>query len=439
MKIFGLIEKFKSLIGVRQSSAPTPGTNESAFYVDIDGNPKIIIDTADSEAAHHLAKSSAAGGEITLITPSSAATSYTLPTSGTTLETTSGSASAASSAVSSHSGTTTGVHGVGTGDVVGTDKVQVITSKDIDGGTASNANRITVPKNSTSNLAGLTRKEATLVYDSTTKKLNIDDGSALKVVGGGLVVTVLDAPATSGVNLEAGKHYIVTGLTADTTLNLPAGAAESALRVSVLNNATSGYRVTLARNGSDTIAYDSVTTYTDAKIMYADQWVELSWRSTYWVIDDASSPLNGTFSGALTVTGALTASAGIILGNETLSVYDEYSVTANSSGAMAVSYTATIVKIGKSVTFNITTIQSSPAAAADLIYLLGVIPAGLRPVEDKYFIARVANQGVSQAGIVLCQASTGNIAIYADTAGSNYGTSAGLSGLYATTWSWTTA
>jgi hypothetical protein len=208
-----------------------------------------------------------------------------------------------------------------TGTAVTLAGAEVLTNKDYNGGAASTTpgavRRITVPSGTTAELAALTRSEASLTYDKTTKKLNVDDGSALKVVGGGLVVTVLDAPATSGVNLEAGKHYIVTGLTADTTLNLPAGGAEAALRVSVLNNGTSGYRVTLARAGSDTIAWDGTTTYTDAKIMYADQWVELSWRTTYWVIDDASSPLNGTFSGALTVTGLLTASTGIALGSGT--------------------------------------------------------------------------------------------------------------------------
>ena len=76
---------------------------------------------------------------------------------------------------------------------------EVITNKDINGGAASttggSVRRLTVPKGSTATLGGLTRSEASLTYDTTTKKLNIDDGSALKVVGGGLVVTVLDAPA----------------------------------------------------------------------------------------------------------------------------------------------------------------------------------------------------------------------------------------------------
>lgn len=123
----------------------------------------------------------------------------------------------------------------------------------------------------------------------------------------GLDVVVLDAPAVSGVNLLAGKHYIVSGLTADTTLNLPAGFAGANLRVTVINNLTSGFRVTLARAGSDTIAYGGTTTYTDAKLMYADSWLQLSWRTTYWAVDDASLPLTGTFSGSINFTGNITA------------------------------------------------------------------------------------------------------------------------------------
>lgn len=62
---------------------------------------------------------------------------------------------------------------------------QVLTNKDIDGGTASNSNRITVPKASKSTLDGLTRKEATLVYASDEAKMYVDDGTELQAVGSG--------------------------------------------------------------------------------------------------------------------------------------------------------------------------------------------------------------------------------------------------------------
>lgn len=62
---------------------------------------------------------------------------------------------------------------------------QAITNKDIDGGTASNTSRITVPKNTRANLEGLTRKEGTIVYDTDSDIFLGDNGSALAAFGGG--------------------------------------------------------------------------------------------------------------------------------------------------------------------------------------------------------------------------------------------------------------
>ncbi len=62
---------------------------------------------------------------------------------------------------------------------------QTVTNKDYDGGTASNASRITIPKNTKTNLDGLTRKEATIVYASDEDKLYVDDGATLNEVGSG--------------------------------------------------------------------------------------------------------------------------------------------------------------------------------------------------------------------------------------------------------------
>lgn len=61
----------------------------------------------------------------------------------------------------------------------------VFTNKDIDGGTASNSNRLTVPKNTKTNLDGLTRKEGTILYGTDTGKFYRDNGSSLAGLGGG--------------------------------------------------------------------------------------------------------------------------------------------------------------------------------------------------------------------------------------------------------------
>lgn len=62
---------------------------------------------------------------------------------------------------------------------------EVLTNKDIDGGTAANTRRITVPKDTKTNLDALTRKEATIVYSTDRQKLFFDNGTTLTEVGSG--------------------------------------------------------------------------------------------------------------------------------------------------------------------------------------------------------------------------------------------------------------
>lgn len=90
---------------------------------------------------------------------------------------------AADSLLDSHIAATT-AHGI-SGSVVGTTDAQVLTNKDIDGGTASNTSRITVPKAAKATLDGLTRKEGTIVYASDTNTLYADDGTTLQEIGSG--------------------------------------------------------------------------------------------------------------------------------------------------------------------------------------------------------------------------------------------------------------
>lgn len=71
------------------------------------------------------------------------------------------------------------------GAIVGTTDAQVLTNKDFDGGTASDTSRLTVPKNTKSNLDSLTRKEATLVFATDEAKAYVDDGVNLIPVGSG--------------------------------------------------------------------------------------------------------------------------------------------------------------------------------------------------------------------------------------------------------------
>lgn len=103
---------------------------------------------------------------------------------------------------------------------VGLTATQTVTNKDIDGGTASNSLRITVPKNTKTNLDGLTRKEATVVYGTDTSKLYVDNGSTLVAVGagggGGSLVWVEDVDApTSSVSNSIQSYEFEAGLGQD--------------------------------------------------------------------------------------------------------------------------------------------------------------------------------------------------------------------------------
>lgn len=107
---------------------------------------------------------------------------------------------ATSAALTAHEADTTNIHGIAdTSLLVTTTGTQTLTNKDIDGGTASNTSRITVPKAAKTTLDALTRKQGTIVYDTTLNKPYYDDGSNLKVIGSGSSVNLIeDGDAEAG-------------------------------------------------------------------------------------------------------------------------------------------------------------------------------------------------------------------------------------------------
>lgn len=130
-----------------------------------------------------------------------------------------------------------GVHGV-TGSVLGNSDSQVVTNKDIDGGTASNTSRITLPKASTGTLSGLTRKQATLVYDTTLNAPYYDTGSTL--------VSLLPTNSNSarfienaGVSTSVGASALTLTLTQSDGSTAPSsgsGSVRVPFRSGTLNN-----------------------------------------------------------------------------------------------------------------------------------------------------------------------------------------------------------
>jgi hypothetical protein len=112
-----------------------------------------------------------------------------------------------------------------TSDATKNSAVAVFTNKDYDGGTASNTNRLTVPKNSTSNLNGLTRKQGTLLYDTSLLKLFIDNGTSLDAVGSGsgsgtgsLNIVTNHSAADNTTGWTAATNYTVSRDTSNSPL-----------------------------------------------------------------------------------------------------------------------------------------------------------------------------------------------------------------------------
>ncbi len=145
--------------------------------------------------------------------------------------------------------------------LIGNDTDGILTNKDIDGGVATDASRITLPAETTANLAALTRKEGTIAWDSTTKKVVADDGTSFNIVGQGagteLVHTVTNADYTILDNDGYTTILVSTGAT-DRTITLPTLAANlnRAIRIKKIDNGIGKVIV----DGESTETIDGATT-----------------------------------------------------------------------------------------------------------------------------------------------------------------------------------
>jgi len=117
--------------------------------------------------------------------------------------------------------------------IVTIDATQIITAKDINGGTASNTSRITLPKETTTNLNALTRKEATIVYDTTTGQVKYDNGTTLTALGGGVTgpgssvdseITLFNGTTGGVIKRATGTGYakVSSGVLQTPSANIPA-------------------------------------------------------------------------------------------------------------------------------------------------------------------------------------------------------------------------
>jgi len=130
---------------------------------------------------------------------------------------------------------------------------EVVTNKDIDGTTASNTSRITMPKASTGVLAALTRKQGTVVYDTTANSLLVDDGTNLNAIGGGAgELNMVSVGSSSATGWTA-----ATGATVGTTST--AGDLPLASMVSTALQITSGTGISTESTLAQTNRYSFTT------------------------------------------------------------------------------------------------------------------------------------------------------------------------------------
>jgi hypothetical protein len=142
---------------------------------------------------------------------------------------------------------------------------QVITNKDVDGGTASNTNRVTLPKDTTTNLDLLTDKEGTVAYDTTLSSIVINDGSGWVEVGGTIIKTAYADLANYRDTKSATtsyKDWSFSTLSGDTSfvslstgdLQLDAGTYQ--LWIPVGSNAQNGQTSLRVYNSTDTASVE---------------------------------------------------------------------------------------------------------------------------------------------------------------------------------------
>jgi hypothetical protein len=127
------------------------------------------------------------------------------------------SAAAAAAAVATHEADTTNIHGIADTSALATKAgTEVLTNKDYDGGTASNARRITVPSAAKATLDGLTRKAGTIVFATDTLLFYYDNGTNLVPPGGGGGTALLWHIEAGSAPIEAFEYgHEVLKFTAD--------------------------------------------------------------------------------------------------------------------------------------------------------------------------------------------------------------------------------
>lgn len=174
------------------------------------------------------------------------------------------------------------------------DDAQVITNKDIDGGTASNTNRISVPKGADfATLDALTRNQGGIVYNQDKNEFLGDNGTDLVAIGGGggLVPSAAIDDTFVGT-IEKDQEYIVDISAGNLSVVLPTALADENYKIAFnIQQITEGNKLNVATGGGQQIYFNGVAD-TDMDINELVR-VEFAWNGTDWT---AKVPWYPTYS-----------------------------------------------------------------------------------------------------------------------------------------------
>ena len=339
---------------------------------------------------------------------------------------------------------------------------QALTNKKLTGGAASTSNEWTLP--AAAGQAGLSSTTGNIMFDSTAgvNKAKLYDGTSWKTVGGGIqpVAATISANAFTAV---AGNAYTVdwagaTNVNTDVTVTFPTAVAGDALEfITIGNNAGTG-RLLMKPAAGQTITVLGVSyASTDTvKLLPCDPaWVKMSWNGTAWIPEGQATFVSGTFAGNLKVTGLLSASAGVSVGNASTSgtgITSSSSVLAwvengyfdttlgGANFTTSASYRIYWSKVGNTVTLTFPIMYAYENVASSSLNALTSLPSTLYPVYTLQIPVRSYWGGASFTSPSMLQiGTTGGITIYTDLGSTNTWPSGYNCGMCATTISFLTA
>jgi hypothetical protein len=176
-------------------------------------------------------------------------------------------------------------------EILTADGQQVVTNKDIDGGTASNTSRIAVPRGADlATLQALTRKQGAIVYNQDKDEFLGDTGTELKTIGGGGGLVPLAIDHTFAGTIERDTEYMVDLSAGSLAVNLPVGLNDEqykiAFNVRLIEQGT--YDLTVSSQSSQDIFWNEVAD--TSFLIDEDVRVEFAWDGTQWTAKSAWYP-----------------------------------------------------------------------------------------------------------------------------------------------------